>query len=232
MVSVDHHRRPDLHGLGWRLIGPLQMIRLVLGLVALLALAACGSDQRFDPQPQVDAARFVAPGPTSITMYTSINDRSGAGAHSALLVNASQRVLFDPAGTFYFPGAPIQHDVHYGATDRMVAFYLDYHARDTPTEKFHVIERTLIVSPQTAELILQRVQANGSVPKAFCANSITNILRGVPGFESLSNTMFPIKLGESFAQLPGVTTRIVTEETDNPGDHGITLVDKDGQKVN
>lgn len=208
------------------------MMRLVLGLLALLTLAACGADPRFDPQPQVDAARFVAGPPAYITLFTGINDRNGTGAHSALLINASQRVLFDPAGTFYYPGAPIQHDVHYGATDRMVAFYLDYHARDTATEKFHVIERTLIVPAATAELILQRAQAYGPVPKAQCSSSIAAILRGVPGFESLPSTLFPIKLGNAFGELPGVTARKVTEENDNLGQHSITLVDSKGAKVN
>jgi hypothetical protein len=208
------------------------MLRFVLGLMALFALAACGADQRYDPQPQVDAARFVAGPPAYITLYTGINDRNNSGAHSALLINGSQRVLFDPAGTFYYPGAPIQHDVHYGATDKFIAFYLDYHARDTPTEKFHVVERTLIVPAATAELILQRAQAYGAVPKAQCANSVGAILRGVPGFESLPSTWFPIKLGDAFGELPGVTTRIVTEENDNPGEHGIILVDRTGKQVN
>lgn len=208
------------------------MIRVLLCLMALFGLAACGADQRFDPQPQVDAARFVAGPPTYITLYTGINDRNGSGAHSALLVNGSQRVLFDPAGTFEHPRVPIQHDVHFGMTDAMVAAFLDYHARDTASEKFHVIERTLILPPETAELILNKVRSNGAVPKSQCAQSISALLRGVPGFEGLPSTMFPIPLGEAFGELPGVTTRIVTEANDNLGQHGTIFVDKDGNRVN
>ncbi|MFZ1468498.1 MAG: hypothetical protein WAT09_05920 [Paracoccaceae bacterium] len=208
------------------------MIRVILVMATLLGLAACGADRTFDPQEKVDAARYVAGAPTYVTLYTVINDRNNSGAHSGLLINASQRVLFDPAGTFYYPHAPIQNDVHFGMTDAAVAFYLDYHARDTPTEKFHVVERTLIVSPETAELILRRVQGNGAVSKALCAESISSILRGVPGFESLPSTWFPIKLGDAFGELPGVTTRIVTEENDNLGQHGIVLVDKKGLRMN
>jgi hypothetical protein len=208
------------------------MIRIVLCLVALLGLAACGADQRFDPQPRVDAARFVAGAPSYVTLYTGISDRSGGGVHSALLINGSERILFDPAGTFEHPRAPIQNDVHYGITDEVVAFYLDYHARDTPTEKFHVIERTLIVSPQTAALIMARAKANGAVPKAHCASSISAILRGVPGFENLPSTFYPVKLGEAFEEMPGVTTRKVTEANDNLGQHKIILVDRTGAQVN
>lgn len=208
------------------------MLRALFCLAIALVLAACGADPRFDPQPQVDAARFIAGGPTYITLYTGINDRNGSGAHSALLINASERVLFDPAGTFEHPKAPIQHDVHFGMTDALVATFLDYHARDSATEKFHVIERTLIVPPETAELIMQRVKAYGPVPKSACANSISSILRDIPGFESIRVTWFPIQLGKNFAELPGVTTRIVDESNDNIGQHNTIFVDRRGNRVN
>ena len=207
------------------------MLRLALALMALLGLAACGADQTFAPQAEVDAARYVEGPPTYIVLYTGINDRNGSGAHSALLVNASQRVLFDPAGTFTHPRAPVQGDVHYGITDSVLAAFLDYHARDSATEKFHVVERRLYVSPEVAEMILRKVQANGAVPKAQCASSISAILRSVPGFESVPSTWFPIKLGEGFGQLPGVTTRIVTEENDGSDQHNVIFVDKKGNRV-
>ena len=66
----------------------------------------------------------------------------------------------------------------------------------------------------------------------MCANSIVSILRGVPGFEEPAIHLVPIKLGEAFGELPGVTTRIVTEENDNLGQHNVILVDKNGRKVN
>ena len=207
------------------------MLRFALALLALLGLAACGVDRTFDPQDKVDAARFVEGPPTYIILYTGINDRNGSGAHSALLINASQRVLFDPAGTYIHPKAPIQNDVHFGITDAVLASFVDYHARDSATEKFSVIERKLYVSPQTAELILQRVRANGPVPKAQCAQSISAILRGIPGFESIPSTMFPIKLGEGFAKLPGVQTRMITEENDMSEQHNVIFVDKDGNTL-
>ena len=69
--------------------------------------------------------------PPRISLYTMVNNESGAGAHSALVVNASQRVIFDPAGT-------IKHDVFieqdyilYGATPSVLEFYTRAHARKT-----------------------------------------------------------------------------------------------------
>lgn len=208
------------------------MFRVVSALVAALFLAACGADKTWDSDARVDAARFVAGPPPAITLFTVINDRNGTGAHSGLMINGSQRVLFDPAGTWQHPMVPVRNDVHFGITDRMVNFYLDYHARDSKTETSHVIEHTVLVSPEVAELVMRRAMDYGAVPKAQCANSISTILRGVPGFEGLPATWFPKKLGQAFGKLPGVTERIVTEENDNPGEgHGVLLVDKNGQPV-
>ena len=69
-------------------------------LIAILALTACAAKAPFAPDAAVQAAAFVAEGPPSVTLFTVINNRSGAGAHSGLMINASQRVMFDPAGSW------------------------------------------------------------------------------------------------------------------------------------
>jgi hypothetical protein len=195
------------------------MRRFMLCLVALIGLSACGAESIYAPQEAVDAARFVAEPPTSITLYTVINNRSGAGAHSGLLINASQQVMFDPAGTWGHPRVPERNDVHYGITPRIVNFYIDYHARET----FRVIEQKIVVSPGVAELVKQRAEAYGAVPKAQCSNSVTSILSGVPGFESIGSTWFPGKLSEKFGMLPGVVSRTITDDSADKN-HGVLLV--------
>jgi hypothetical protein len=195
------------------------MHRLILSFVALLGLAACAAETVYAPAEAVAAARYVHDAPPSITLFTVINNRSGAGAHSGLLINASQRVMFDPAGTFGHPRVPERNDVHYGMTPRVVNFYIDYHARET----FRVIEQTVVVSPGVAELVKQRAEAYGAVPKAQCSNSISAILRGVPGFESMGSTWYPAKLSASFGKLPGVTSRTITDD-DADKNHGVLLV--------
>lgn len=200
-----------------------RLLRLLSGLVVALGLAACGADSKWAPQDQVDAARFVAGPPNYITLYTVVNTRTGSGAHSAILVNASERVIFDPAGTWYHPKLPERNDVHFGMTDKAVAFYLDYHTRIT----YNTIEQTIYVSPQVAELVLERVKAYGAVPKGMCTNANSAILRGVPGFESLPQTFFPRKLSDAFGRLPGVATRVITDD-DADDNHGVLLVQRDG----
>jgi hypothetical protein len=200
------------------------MHRILLCLAACLMLVACGgAEPIWAPDAQVQTAAFVSDAPPSITLFTVINNRSGAGAHSGLLINGTQRVIFDPAGSWYHPNLPERNDVHYGMTDRMIAFYIDYHARVT----FRVVEQTKLVSPEVAALVMQRAMAYGAVPKAQCANSISSILGGVPGFESIKNTWFPNKLSAEFAALPGVTSRVITDD-DADNNHGVLLVQADG----
>lgn len=195
------------------------MLRAVLALLALLGLAACGAEPKWAPEEQVQAARYVHDGPPAITLYTVINNRSGSGAHSGLLVNASERIMFDPAGTWQHPRIPERNDVHFGITPRIVNFYIDYHARET----YRVVEQTVVVSPGVAELVAQRVKAYGAVPKAMCATSISAILRGVPGFEGIGSTMFPNRLMDDFAKIPGVTGRTIYDE-DADKNHGVLLI--------
>lgn len=195
------------------------MLRAVLALLALLTLAACGAEPKWAPEEQVQAARYVHDGPPAITLFTVINNRSGSGAHSGLMINASERIMFDPAGTWNHPRIPERNDVHFGITPRIVNFYIDYHARET----YRVVEQTVVVSPGVAELVAQRAKAYGAVPKAMCASSISSILKDVPGFESIGSTMFPNRLMDDFAKIPGVTGRTIYDE-DADKNHGVLLI--------
>ena len=199
------------------------MLRIAPCLVALLGLAACGAQPTWAPEEHVQAARFTSDEPASITLYTVVNKSSGSGAHSAILVNGSERLIFDPAGTWYHPKLPERNDVHFGMNDKALAFYIDYHTRIT----YDTIEQKVYVSPEVAELVLARVKAYGAVPKAMCTQATSAVLRGVPGFESLPQTFYPKKLSAAFGRLPGVSTRVITDDDDD-NNHGVLLVQHDG----
>lgn len=199
------------------------MRRTLLALAAVTALTACGTAEPvWAPDEDVARATYVHDGPPSVTLYTVLATRDGSGAHAGLLVNGSQRVMFDPAGTWRHPRLPERNDVHYGMTPRMVNFYIDYHARET----FDVVEQTVVVTPEIAELVMARAKAYGAVPKAQCTIAISTILRDVPGFESLPRSWFPKKLMEAYADLPGVQTRTITDD-DADSNHGVLLVQAD-----
>ncbi len=195
------------------------MKRLFFALFAPLFLSACGAEPIWAPDEAVAEARYEHVGPTSVTLYTVLSTRSGTGAHAGLLINGSERVLFDPAGTWRHPKLPERDDVHFGITPKMVDFYIDYHARET----YDVVEQTIMVSPEVADLIMARAKAYGAVPKANCTIAISRVLDGVPGFESLPMTWFPKRMMEGFADLQGVQTRRVTDD-DADENHGVLLV--------
>jgi hypothetical protein len=195
------------------------MRRLLLCLAGLFMLAACTAQPVWAPDDLVARARYVSDSPPSITLFTVLNNSSNAGEHSALMINGSQRVMFDPAGTWRHPQLPERNDVHFGMSQKMVDFYIDYHAR----ENFRVIEQTILVSPEVAEIALQRALAYGPVPKAQCTRATSSVLRGTPGFEDMPSTLGPKKLMRAFAGLPGVTEREI-RDTDANQNHGVLLV--------
>ncbi len=182
------------------------MIRALLSLLALTVLAACGADHVFASDDAVARARYSDPAPPSITLFTSVNTRSNTGAHSALLINGAQRVLFDPAGSFQHPAVPERNDVLFGISPVLLSYYVDFQG----TAPFHVIEQTIYVTPEVAEQVMRAAIAHGSVQKAECTRGILAVLAGVPGFEGLPNTWFPKALSRGFGQLPGVHERILS----------------------
>jgi hypothetical protein len=151
-----------------------------------------------------------------ITLYTVVSRSSGSGAHSGLLINATERIIFDPAGTFKLPFTPERNDVHFGMTPRAVAVYIDYHARET----YDVIEQKLPVTESQAKLIAERARAYGAVPKAQCALAIARVLKDVPGFETVPVGYFPKGLSGWFAEQTTVVSRVITD-TDADKNHNV-----------
>ncbi len=167
-----------------------------------LALSACSATEVWAPEDVVARAIHREPGRSYITLYTMKNVGSGNGAHSSLLINASQRVLFDPAGSFKQEVMPERNDVLFGVTPRLEKFYVSFHARST----YYVVGQTVEVSPPVAEQALGLALVSGPVAQANCARVTSRILRQLPGFERVRQTWGPGRILEDFATLPGVTT--------------------------
>jgi hypothetical protein len=181
------------------------MKRRAFVLSAPLALAACtaGRDEVLAPQADIDRVAYVHPGPKRLTLMTMKNTGSGNGAHTGLLINASQRVLWDPAGSFGHSSIPERNDVHFGITPRIEQFYLSFHSRVT----FYTLIQEIDVSPQVAEQAMRLAIANGPTPQAACTTDTSRMLAQLPGFESIGQTFFPNNLSDVFAKLPGVRER-------------------------
>lgn len=176
---------------------------------APLVLAGCGSGVSvWAPDDVVNAAAFRTRGPRSLTLYTMRNNGSNNGAHSALLVDASQRVMFDPAGSFANPAIPERNDVLFGITPQIEDFYVSYHARET----FHVVGQKVTVPDAVAEKALRLVLANGPVSQMNCTRATSTILGQLQGFESIGTTYFPGNLSDAFGKLDGVIETVYRED--------------------
>ncbi|WP_120632360.1 hypothetical protein [Ruegeria sp. EL01] len=187
------------------------MFRILIVCLLAATVAGCASSNR----PQADQAEVVArsyrdPGPSTLTLYTMINTRTGSGAHTSLMIGGSERVIFDPAGSFRADVVPVVDDVLYGITPAVERAYRSSHARETHYARIQTIQ----VTPQQAEIALQLAKQSGPVAGAYCANSTASILKQVPGFEQIDVTFFPVKLSEQFGQIPGVVTEEYRENDD------------------
>lgn len=184
------------------------MRKVMLALVAVSVLASCSAGESvWAPDERIQRVMYRDPGPAKLTLFTMVSNRAGSGAHTSLMINASQRVIFDPAGSFGHPSIPERNDVVFGITPHIADVYTRYHARET----YHVVVQELEVSAEVAEAVMQRAMAYGAVSKAHCTNSTSSILSGVPGFEDIRVSYFPNKLSEQFGKIPGVTQQVLYE---------------------
>ena len=200
--------------------------RVFLAAALPAALAACGAENIWASDERVRAARYVSPEPPSITLFTVIGIPRGEGGHSALMFNGSQRVIYDPAGSWQHPNIPERGDVLYGITDNFKNFYIDYHARET----YWVAEDTIRVPLEVADFAIRRAEQNGPGAKSFCARESARVLSGVPGFQTVPNTFSPLRLREWFLRQPGVISKR-HQDGDPANNHDVLLRQKDGRIV-
>ncbi|MFV0384180.1 hypothetical protein [Paracoccus sp. (in: a-proteobacteria)] len=186
-------------------------------------LSACGADNIWASDEALRQARFISDEPPSITLFTVIGIPRGQGGHSGLMINGSQRVIYDPAGSWHHPRIPERHDVLYGITDNFKHYYIDYHARVT----WWVAADTVRVSREVADIAIRRAEQNGASSKNFCAVETGTVLKGVPGFEGAPTGFSPTKLRDWFLTLPGVTSQQF-RDGDPANNHDVLIRQKDG----
>ncbi len=198
----------------------LQTRRALLGRLAAAtvlpgAVVGCAQESVFASDEEVSRAVYRHDGPPAVMLFTMINNRSEEGAHSGLMVNGSQRVIFDPAGSFNHPQLPERNDVFYGITPAALDFYIDYHARIT----FRVRTNEVQISAASAERALALVQQAGPVGPARCNIAIVEVLRTLPEFQDIPGSWFPIKTMNYFEGRPDVRTALYEDDSpDNRGD--------------
>ena len=184
-------------------------LKLTLAAVGLFILAACaGTPRVVDDWAVVQKARYVHNEPASLTLITMVNNKTGRGGHSALLINSTERVMWDPAGRFKHSVVPERDDVLFGISPRVLEVYNSFHARNT----FHVVMQEVQVPPEVALQAYELALANGSAADATCSTTTSRILQQLPGFASINSTLWPHNLMDNFDDLPGVKTTKVFED--------------------
>ena len=163
-------------------------MRFALLLLSLLVTVGCSVKSVRAPEEKIQEVRYRHPGAAAITLVTVLNVGSNNGAHTALIINASERVIFDPSGSFSYV----------------------YHTRFN----YYTTAQTVDVLAEVAEGLLHRVKKNGAVSQALCSQSISALLVATPGFERIQRSYFPDQLAISFATLPNVRTRVFRQPED------------------
>ncbi len=183
-------------------------IKTLLALSLLIFLTACGSKLPWASDERVQKATYFHGGTPSITLLTVINNKSGSGGHTALVVNASERLIYDPAGSFYNIAAPERADILHGITPDMLNLYLNYHARSD----FHVVMQTKNLSAKDAEIVLRTAKNHGASASGFCSVNSSQIIASIPGLGNFPTSFYPVKTMKAFARLSGVTTRRIYQD--------------------
>lgn len=190
-------------------------------ILALFALASCSSAPSAPQRERPPSSVYVPQGAPKLTLLTVVNNRTGGGGHTALLVSGREQVIFDPAGSFRHPEVYEQGDVLYGMSPAWVQAFKSAHARST----YHVVSQEIEVSPAQADRALQLVKANGRVNGAFCTNATARLLRQVPGFEAITVTFYPTNLMEQVARRGDVRTDRYYEDDEGDVVAGIVPVE-------
>ncbi len=182
------------------------MRQAMLAFAAAVILSGC---EMYEPASydQIAAARYVSPEPPSVTLMSMVNTKSGRSEHSGLLINGSQQVLYDPAGTFTHPDLPRRGDIHYGMTPRYVDYYERYHARFD----YFVEAQKVPLTRAQADQLIANAQARGQSMKMTCGLDVADVLQPVPPFQSVRKTLFPQGLRDDFEHLPDVRDSYVYE---------------------
>lgn len=188
------------------------LLRIAGALAIVGALGGCVAEEVWAPDTAVSAASYRPSGPTTVTLMTMISNSNGSGGHSALLIDGAERVLFDPAGSWFHPLIPERNDVLYGMDAQFLGFYTDYHARET----YHIVLQEVDVTPEVAASLIAAVERVGPVPPARCSLSISRVLSQTPGFESIGTNWFPARTMARFGTLAGVReSRIYDTDADD-----------------
>jgi hypothetical protein len=177
-----------------------------------LLLAGCGG---LDPSADADLLQelraetsyFPDNAPPSATLLLSEHKGGSGAVHAALVITGSERVIYDPSGSFTHPDTRRLGDVVYGASDPVVEMFALHNA-----DKDHdAMMRRIPLSAEEAEQMLARARSRGGAMPGYCAKSVADVMRAAPRFAAMRDTFWPSNVLEDFVQFGPVETRVVSD---------------------
>ena len=172
-----------------------------VAILALAILTACGGVVHGNAPEVAARAHYVHNGPPEIALITIIHKPTDFMWHSALLINADERVLFESGGFWNDPDDHRLNDIVFNMTDERLAKYADHRGN---LAVWDIVMHRVPVSAQVAMAAKQRAMGHESVVAGFCAQGVASVLQVVPGLEGLGNVILPHDLVPLMEKMPGV----------------------------
>lgn len=177
-------------------------IKFFATVFCLVILSACAKSI-YAPSTAVQQYAHVGSDRPYIELITMINNRTGQGGHSSLVVNGgSYHIMYDPAGRWYSSVAPERNDVLYGLKPAVMQRYKSFHSRKT----HHVVTQRKYVSRATAQIAYKVALEQGASHDSMCSRNVSAMLKKIPGFETIGHHWFPAGLMRKFGKIPNVIT--------------------------
>ncbi len=176
-------------------------------IIALVILSACADYENDDPAV-VSSRTYISEEQPYVELLTMVNESGDFGEHSGIVINASQTVLYDPAGSFRYEAELARsRDIHYGMSPRMVDYYKRYHARFG----YYVVAQRVYLSAEEAEALFRKANEIGTTGQLRCGLSASQTLNSISRFANIPSTYWPGKIMEAMAEVPGVETSYTRE---------------------
>lgn len=177
-----------------------------------LSLSGCAGMMYSSPPEIAQRDRYSPQAEPEISLLTITHKPTSFMWHSALLITADERILYESGGYWKDPEDRRLADVHYNLTDERLR---DYIARRGDPDVWQITLHRVEVSEDIALEAKRRAQTNQLVLGGFCAMGVAEVLKGLPGFDHLGPVFLPHDLVPVFEEIPDVELEVLSgAETD------------------
>ncbi len=180
--------------------------------LAASILAGCAgidptTDAEFIKELRAETSYLPVNAPPSTTLVLAEHKGGSGAVHAALIVTGSERLIYDPSGSFTHPDTRRYGDVVYGASDEIVELFALHNA----DRNHDAVMRTIALESDEAEILLNSARTHGGAMPGFCAKSVASVLRSVPRFASMRDTFWPSNVQQDFENVSPVEIRSVSD---------------------